>query len=100
MDGPANGREIGPLTDRTDPELSRRKPRDRSIALVLIGTVALMPPMIGIPLIDAKISSIPLSLLYILAVWALLIIGAAALARPLQDSDPSSPSARDPDPTS
>ncbi len=75
------------MTDQSDPQLSRRKLRDRSIALLLAGIVLLMPPVVGISLIDGKIGGVPVPLLYVFIVWAMLIAGAAALARPLRDSD-------------
>jgi hypothetical protein len=89
------GRE--PLTDRTDPQLSRRKLRDRSIALVLVGVVLLMPPVAGISLIDGTFGGVPIPLLYVFAVWALLIAGAVVLARPLWDSDKAMAAADPPD---
>ena len=85
------------MTDRTDPQLSRRKLRDRSIALVLVGVILLMPPVVGISLIDGKLGGVPIPLLYVFAVWALLIAGAVALARPLRDSDKTMASAEPPD---
>ena len=88
------------MTDHADSHLSRCKARDRSIVLVLVGTVILMPPVAGIALIDAKIGGIPFSLLYVFVVWALLIAGAAALARPLLRSDGSTYPAETPDPNS
>ncbi len=75
------------MIDRTDLHRSRRKIRDRSIALLLAGSVALLPPIAGISLIDVKIAGVPTPLLYVFLVWALLITGAALLARPLRDSD-------------
>lgn len=75
------------MTDRKDLHRSRRKIRDRSIALLIAGSVALLPPFAGISLIDAKIAGVPTPLLYIFLVWAMLITGAALLARPLRDSD-------------
>ncbi len=73
--------------------ISQRKIRDRSIALVLAGIVALMPPIAGVALIDAKLFGLPVALIYIFAVWALLIVGATMLARPLRDSDVDTSSA-------
>lgn len=49
--------------------------------------VLLMPPFVGIALVDGNIFGIPIPLLYVFVVWTLLIIGAATLARPLRDSD-------------
>ncbi len=75
------------MADRAHLQLSRRKLHDRSIALVLVGTVLLMPPLVGVALIDGNFGGIPVPLLYVFAVWTLLIVGAAALSRPLRDSD-------------
>lgn len=85
------------MTDRTDPQLSRRKLHDRSIALVLVGVILLMPPVVGISLIDGKLGGVPIPLLYVFAVWALLIAGAVLLARPLRDSDKAMAAADPPD---
>lgn len=85
------------MTDQSDPQLSRRKLRDRSIALLLAGIVLLMPPVVGISLVDGKIGGVPVPLLYVFIVWALLIAGAAVLARPLRDSDKSTAADESPD---
>lgn len=81
--------------DRAELQLSRRKIRDRSIALVLVGTMALLPPVVGISLIEGSIAGLPAPLLYVFAVWSILIAGAAALARPLLDTE-DSPSSTEP----
>lgn len=78
--------------DRAQLQLSRRKIRDRSIALLIVGTVILMPPVIGISLTEGKIAGIPVPVLYVFVIWSALIAGAAALARPLLDTDESAPS--------
>ena len=75
MTGPA---EIG---------LSPRKARDRSIALVVAGIALLMPPLVGVSLVDGGLAGIPLPLVYVTVVWAALIAAAAALARPLRNSE-------------
>ena len=71
----------------TDLQLTRRKTLDRSIVLLIVGAVLLMPPIIGISLVDMKVAGIPVTVLYVFLIWALLIVGAAVLARPLRDSD-------------
>lgn len=86
--------------DRAELQLSRRKARDRSIALVLVGTVILMPPVIGISLIEGSIGGIPAPILYVFFVWLTLIAGAAALAGPLLDTEESPSSAEPPNPDS
>lgn len=75
MTGPA---EIG---------LTPRKARDRSTALVVAGTVLLMPPLVGVSLVDGSVAGMPIPLVYVSVVWAALIAVAAALARPLQNSE-------------
>lgn len=73
--------------------------RSRSAALLLIGVVLLLPPVAGIAIQDFKIFGAPFALIYVFAVWALLIAGAAALAGPLwagqEAEDASGPSAPD-----
>lgn len=75
------------MTERADSHRSHRKIRDRSMVLVLVGTLLLMPPLAGIMLIDGKIGGIPVPLLAIFAVWGALIAGAAALSRRLREAD-------------
>ncbi len=89
-----------PLTDRGQLQLSRRKVRDRSIVLVLVGTVALLPPVAGISLTDGSIGGIPVPLLYVFVIWAGLIAGAALLGRALLDTEDSPSSTETPAPDS
>lgn len=84
--------------DRLAPQRSTRKARDRSLALLLVGTIALMPPIAGIFLIDGTIFGVPFTLIYVFFVWALLVAGAAALSRTLRDSDETLPAAEDQSP--
>ncbi len=86
------------MTDRAQLQLSRRKVRDRSIVLLLVGTVLLMPPVAGIILTEGSIGGIPLPLLYVFVVWSALIVGAAALGRALLDTDESQSSTETHDP--
>ncbi|MEL6965181.1 MAG: hypothetical protein AAFO01_20700 [Pseudomonadota bacterium] len=85
--------------DRAELQLLRRKVRDRSIALALVGTVLLMPPVVGASLVDGSIAGIPAPFLYVFVVWIGLIVGAAILARPLLDTEetPSSTALPNPD---
>lgn len=80
------------MTDPRDTLLRRRKIRDRSMVLVLVGVTLFMPPAIGVSLIDGRIAGLPVPLLYVFGVWALLILAALLLARPLGETD-GSPSA-------
>ena len=80
------------MTGSAEAGLTRRKARDRSIALVVVGTALLMPPLVGMSLIDGSVAGIPIPLVYVSVVWAALIAAAAALARPLQNSETTAPS--------
>jgi hypothetical protein len=82
--------------DRAELQLSRRKVRDRSIALLLVGAMALMPPVVGVSLIDGTIGGVPAPLVYVFVVWLALIVGTAALSRPLLDTEESSSSTEPP----
>ncbi len=79
------------MTERRESRVTGRKMRDRSIALLLVGTILLLPPVAGISHVDGKIGGIPVSLLYVFAVWAFLIAGAAALSRALLYSQSAVP---------
>ncbi|MEM7168566.1 MAG: hypothetical protein AAF530_00230 [Pseudomonadota bacterium] len=78
------------MSDRANLQLRRRKIRDRSIALLLLGIVLLLPPAANMALIDAQVGDLPFALAYVFAVWVFLIIGTALLSRPLLASDDSS----------
>ncbi len=84
--------------DRADEPLRHRKTRDRALILPLAGLILLTPPVAGIFHLDAKIAGIPFTVVYLFAVWALLIAGSAALSRRLRDGhDPGAlPEAQDP----
>ena len=75
------------MTDRAKEQLARRTARDRSIALLLIGTILLLPPFASVFLIDGNVVGVPVPFAYILAVWALLIAGAAFLSLTLRDGE-------------
>ena len=75
------------MTGPAELGLARRKARDRSIALLVAGTALLMPPLAGVSLAGDTIAGMPTPLVYVSVVWAALIAAAAALARPLQNSE-------------
>ena len=81
------------MKDSTDLQLTHRKARDRSLALLLAGIVLLMPPAVGISLIEATFLGIPVPLIYLFCVWVTLIAGAAILSNTLLYDDPASPPA-------
>ncbi len=71
------------MKDRADLQISRRETRDRSMVLWVIGALFVLPPVAGIFLLPGTIFGLPIPVLYIFAVWLFLIVGAAALAKPL-----------------
>jgi len=71
------------MNDRADQPLRHRKTRDRAMILPLIGLILLTPPVAGIFQLDDKISGVPFTVIYLFAVWAALIAGAALLSRRL-----------------
>lgn len=78
--------------NRADQPLRHRKTRDRALILPLAGLILLTPPVAGVFHLDAKIAGVPFTLVYLFAVWALLIAGAAALSRRLRgDGEPGAP---------
>ena len=60
--------------------------RDRAALSLVIGVILLMPPVVGIFHVDAKVAGLPFTLVYLFAVWAVLILAARWLARRLTDN--------------
>lgn len=77
------------MAGNSDLQLSRRKTRDKSVALLIVGGVLLMPPIVRTSLFEGSIFGIPYTVFYMFTVWALLILGAAIMAPRLRDSDKS-----------
>ncbi len=73
--------------DRSQIALARRKAQDRLIALVLTGIVLLFPPLGAISLVESPIAGLPVPLIYLFAVWAILIGVAGFLSRALSSDD-------------
>ena len=65
----------------------RRRIRDRAVILPAVGLILLLPPFAGIFALDIRVAGAPFTALYLFAVWAALIIGAALLSRGLGDLD-------------
>lgn len=75
------------MSDRSGQYMTSRRVRDRSIILLLLGLTLLVSPMASIFEIDEKVGGVPVTLIYLFAVWALLILGAAYLSRGLRRSE-------------
>ena len=73
--------------DRAEQQLRRRRARDRSLALLLLGLALLLPPMAYLFQLQWTLLGAPATLIYLFVVWAGLIVGAAWLSRQLQDDD-------------
>lgn len=96
------------MPDQKITQLSGRRARDRSMAILLVGIAMVMPPFAQVVLVDASLFGLPIPLLYIFTVWAALIFGAAVMAGPLSaagtpaasqpqgDGEPAPPSNTDP----
>ncbi|MEM1161521.1 MAG: hypothetical protein AAGJ28_11350 [Pseudomonadota bacterium] len=84
------------MDDRVGQNRRNRKTRDRSLILLFVGIALLMPPLAAIAQIDAKLGGVPVTLIYLFAVWAALIAGARLLAPSLRSEDdaPDPPDAR------
>ena len=75
------------MTSRAELEITRRKTRDRSAILVIVGVTLLMPPFALASLVGSTVAGLPVTLVYVFAVWLALVAGTAAFARPLINSD-------------
>lgn len=75
--------QLQEMDDRAGQERRDRRTRDRSLVLLIIGLVFLMPPIAGVFHVEARVFGLPATLLYLFAVWGLLIILARNLARAL-----------------
>jgi uncharacterized membrane protein YhaH (DUF805 family) len=76
-----------------DRPLRQRKIRDRALVLPLLGALLWLPPFTGVLPLGTRIAGVPVVLAYVFVVWALLILGAALLARRLRDFSPAAPEA-------
>ena len=81
--------------DRAQKQLWQRKVRDRSVVVLILGAVLLLPPAGSIALIDATLAGVPVPVLYVFAVWALLIAAAAGLSGALDQEVPEDGDAPD-----
>jgi hypothetical protein len=61
--------------------------RDRALILPLVGLLLLTPPLLNVFELDASLAGVPVTLIYVFSVWAGLILAAAALARPLAETE-------------
>ena len=69
------------MSDRQDRSFARRKIRDWALILPILGLLFLAPPVASMVPPAGQILGLPAIVVYIFAVWALLITGAALLAR-------------------
>ena len=67
--------------------LTYQKARDRAFMLPLVGLILLIPPFADIFQLDTNVFGLPFTVLYLFAVWALLILGAAVLSRQLHEQE-------------
>lgn len=62
------------MADRAGEERRDRRTRDRSLVLLILGLVLLMPPIAGVFHIEARLFGVPVTLLYLFTVWGALIL--------------------------
>ena len=70
--------------NRTTQAFSDRKTIDRAMLLPLIGCLLLVSPLLNLLQLDLRVLGIPFTVLYLFAVWGLLIACAVLLSRRLQ----------------
>lgn len=75
------------MSRRPHQPLRHRKARDRALILPLMGAFLFTPPVAGIFQLEMKIGGVPFLLIYLFAIWAALIAGAAALSGRLRETD-------------
>ncbi|WP_417514961.1 hypothetical protein [Minwuia sp.] len=63
--------------------MNRQKLRDAALLLPLIGLFLLMPPFVGLLSGPARLAGVPAIVVYIFAVWAMLIALGFLLSRRL-----------------
>jgi len=75
------------MKDRASQQVRFRKAKDRSLVLVLVGCILLMPPVAAIFQLDATWNGVPATLMFVFTIWGVLIVGAAALSKSLNQED-------------
>lgn len=73
------------MSDHGDIRFRHSRARNRSIALLWFGIVALMPPMVGSSLIGGTVFGLPVPVFYVFLVWVILIAGGYLLSRALDE---------------
>ncbi|MEM0989052.1 MAG: hypothetical protein AAGK00_09230 [Pseudomonadota bacterium] len=72
-----------PSSSPTNTPSQTPRVRSKAMILLILGVVMLMPPVATIFHLESKILGVPITLLYLMAAWAALILGAALLSRQL-----------------
>ncbi|WP_416896355.1 MAG: hypothetical protein ACMVY4_12495 [Minwuia sp.] len=71
--------------------MNRQKLRDAALLLPLMGLLLLMPPFVGLFRRSGEIAGVPSLVVYIFAVWAVLIGLGLLLSRKLATTDEPPP---------
>ena len=80
------------MKDRASQQVRFRKAKDRSLVLVLVGCILLLPPVAAIFQLEATWNGVPATLMFVFTIWGVLIVGAAMLSRSLnQEEEQSAP---------
>jgi hypothetical protein len=75
------------LADSPDQSLRSRKTRDRALILPLVGVMLLLPPFAAVFEVEGRLFGLPVTWVYVFAVWAVLIAGAALIAGRLSEPE-------------
>ena len=73
--------------NRVEDHLRQRSTRDQAFVLVIVAILLLMPPFANVLHIDGRVFGVPVTLVYLFAVWAGLIVATRRLARRLGDDE-------------
>ncbi len=80
------------MKDRASQQVRFRKAKDRSLVLVLVGCILLLPPVGAIFHLEATWHGVPATLIFVFTIWGALIAGAAMLSTSLNlEEEPSAP---------
>lgn len=75
--------------------MTRRKLVAASLFFTVFGVIALLPPLVLLFRVDARVAGVPIEAVYIFVLWALLVVGARWFSRVLPDDAPPADRSKD-----
>ena len=76
--------------------MKQRKLESVALLLAVFGTLLIMPPLVLLFVHEGRLFGIPIPIVYLFAVWAVLVFGARRLAHLLSDRPRVTEADRDP----